>query len=229
MRGYLNMNEKIREAIPQSFDAIILAGGRNTRIGRNKALLLIDNVPVIERVVRAVEAVVSKIIVVLKKGEEKEVIRCLKGVNVQFVLEGSRFRNPIIGIYHGLLHSKSNYVLVLPCDTPFVNVSVLKYLLDESNGFDLTIPRWSNGYLEPLCAVYRKEVTLSLIKNVENLKGVQIKTLITQLPKIRYVSVEELKKFDESLLTFYNINTIADYEGALRISVGRSNLKNHNA
>ncbi|MGC8850463.1 MAG: molybdenum cofactor guanylyltransferase, partial [Candidatus Bathyarchaeia archaeon] len=125
------------------FNGIILAGGRNTRIGYYKALLLIDGATIIERVISAMEPLVERIIIVLKKGEKGSLKFLENHKGIKIVLDELQLRNPLIGIYTGLIHSDSDYSLILPCDMPFVNPGVLKYLLDASHGFDLTIPRWS--------------------------------------------------------------------------------------
>lgn len=202
------------------FNGIILAGGGNARIGCNKALLLIDGTPIIERIISAMESVVNKITIVVKGGDD-DPIRALKNYdhnNIEIIRDGFHFRNPLFGIYAGLLYSDSDYSLVLPCDTPFVNEAILKYLLEASYGFDLTIPRWSNGYVEPLCAVYRKKSILALINDPMNIRNYSIRDVIIRLPKVRYISVDELRRFDRDLLTFYNINTFRDYKKALKIN-----------
>ncbi|MEM3608696.1 MAG: molybdenum cofactor guanylyltransferase [Candidatus Bathyarchaeia archaeon] len=200
------------------FNGIILAGGGNTRIGCNKALLLIDGATIVERVVSALEPVVEEIIIVLKRRDGIGSMRLLENrKGVKIVSDGWRFRNPLIGIYAGLIHSDSEYSLVLPCDTPFVKSAVLKHLLDSCRGFDLTIPRWSNGYLEPLCAVYRKNSVLPLIGNLD-IGRHPIRYIIERLSKVKYVPVDELRRFDRDLVTFYNINTFQEYEEALKIS-----------
>ncbi|MEM2122234.1 MAG: molybdenum cofactor guanylyltransferase [Candidatus Bathyarchaeia archaeon] len=207
------------------FDGIILAGGGNTRIGYNKALLLIDGATIIERIISAIEPMVETIIIVLKKQDfgSAKFLENYEGIKI--VLDDPQFKNPLIGIYTGLIHSNSDYSLILPCDMPFASPRVLKYLLDTCHGFDLTIPRWSNGYLEPLCAVYRKNSILPLISNLKDVGSHPIRHVITRLSKVRYVPVDDLRRFDEDLLTFYNINTFQEYEEALKISRGlRKNL-----
>ncbi|MBO3755288.1 MAG: molybdenum cofactor guanylyltransferase [Candidatus Brockarchaeota archaeon] len=205
-------------------EVTILAGGGSTRVGRNKALLPVDGIPVIKRVVKAASSVSNKVTVVLKRWDDGGIVEVLKGNHVRFVFEHYRFRSPLIGLYVGLIHSRSKYSLVLPCDAPYLNVDVLKHLVESSEGFDLTIPKWDNGYLEPLCAVYLGESFLKLIKGVEELKGARIQSIIAQLPRIKYIPVGELKKFDDKLLTFYNINTLMDYRKALKLSKSLTNL-----
>jgi molybdopterin-guanine dinucleotide biosynthesis protein A len=200
------------------FEAIILAGGGGTRVGGNKALLPVEGIPIIKRVVNVAGVVANLVTVVLKSWDHEEIIRVLEDDRVQFVFENYRFRNPLIGLYVGLLHSHSNYSLVLPCDAPYLNADVLKYLINNCEGYDLTIPRWDNGYLEPLCAVYRGKSLLNLVDDVEKVKDARIQSIIGRLPKIRYIPVRELRKFDEKLLTFYNINTLEDYEKTLKLA-----------
>lgn len=203
-------------------DGIILAGGGSARIGFNKALLSIDGELLIERVIRVVETVVDRILVVVKKEDENKLGRYLENYNfnLQLVFDDYKFRNPLAGIYAGMMQSRSEYVIVLPCDTPFVKEDALRYLLEIAQGFDLTIPRWRNGYLEPLCAIYRRDSTLASIQEIKekDMKDASLRDLIRRLRKVRYVPVDDLRRFDRRLLTLYNINTVQDYEKALEIS-----------
>lgn len=199
-------------------EVIILAGGGGTRVGGNKALLPVEGIPVIKRVVNVASSLSNQVAVVLKRWDDGGIVEVLNDKHVRFVFEEYEFRNPLIGLYVGLLHSRSIYSLVLPCDTPYLNVKVLKHLIKCCEGFDLTIPRWDNGYLEPLCAVYRGESFFKLVKDVEDLKDERIQSIITRLPSIRYIPVGDLKKFDDKLLTFYNINTWKDYENVKELS-----------
>lgn len=199
-------------------DAIILAGGGNTRIGKNKSLLSIENVPVIQRIVEAVETLVDRVILVLKRDNDNMKILNLLDGRVRFVFENYAFMNPLAGMYIGLTHSTSEYSIVLPCDTPFIHKGIIKHMLNICDGFDLTIPRWDNEYLEPLCAVYRKKSVLKAIEKVEDLKDEKIRNIFNKLSKIKYVPIEDLRKFDRGLLTFFNINSLDDYKRALLIN-----------
>jgi molybdopterin-guanine dinucleotide biosynthesis protein A len=85
------------------FEAIILAGGGGTRVGGNKALLSVEGIPVIKRVVNVAGAIANLVTVVLKSWDVEGIIRVLEDNRVQFVFEDYRFRNPLIGLYVGLL------------------------------------------------------------------------------------------------------------------------------
>jgi molybdopterin-guanine dinucleotide biosynthesis protein A len=94
---------------------------------------------------------------------------------------------------------------------PFLNVNLLRYMIDISPGFDVIIPR-VDDQMEPLHAVYSKNCIgpmESLIKQ-DNLKA----TAFFDSVKVRYVGKEELDRFDPERLSFFNINTGADLKRA---------------
>jgi len=117
---------------------------------------------------------------------------------------------PLAGIEAGFGVSDREYTLVLGCDMPFVNLDVLKYLLDRCEGFDVTIPRWDAERFEPLHAVYRTGVMLDEVRcSIE--QGARFILAPTFRRKlIRYVDVDEFREFDPLLDTFRNVNTEDD-------------------
>ena len=66
----------------------------------------------------------------------------------------------MLGIYSGL---KELYRLdfeklfLISCDMPLIKPNVIKYLVNDSDGFECCIPRWNNGFLEPFLAIYPVE------------------------------------------------------------------------
>ena len=69
------------------------------------------------------------------------------------------------------------------------------------------IPRWPNGYIEPLHAVYQTELALKAAKNAVIEGKLKVRALIEKLQGVRYVSTMIIQKLDPELLTFFNINT----------------------
>lgn len=121
------------------------------------------------------------------------------------------------GIYTGLKASSTFHSLVVACDMPFLNPSLLRYLVSLSPGFDIVIPKLK-GYLEPLHAVYSK----NCIPHMEALikqGDLKITNFFPQV-KVRYVEEEEIARFDPQLLSFFNINTFEDLEKAKRLIEG---------
>jgi molybdopterin-guanine dinucleotide biosynthesis protein A len=100
---------------------------------------------------------------------------------------------------------------------PFVNVTLLKYLIGMSEGYDFVLPR-VNGLLEPLHAIYSKNCIAPIESILKEGKKVIIE-LIKHV-KVRYIETEEVDKIDPGHLSFFNINTKEELELAKKIAAG---------
>lgn len=130
---------------------IILAGGRNKRMGSNKALTLLNGKPLIEWVLNAMREVTDNVIISV--GTEDFQYENLAKVQDEYPDKG-----PAGGIYSALKVSETDLNLVISCDMPFISVPVLELLIREArlNPSCVTFPVDENGYPQPLCAVYNK-------------------------------------------------------------------------
>ena len=190
----------------EEIGAVILAGGRSKRIGRDKALITIDNLPLIEILLNRLKKVFNDIIII---GEKKP--DYLKfGLRVfEDVVKGC---GPLGGIHSGLANSKWEQNFFFACDMPFVNVELVRYMSGLASGFDVVIPQMGRK-LEPLHCVYSKACLTPIEKQLK--KG--DRKIINFFPdvNVRYIEEKEIKKFDPEFLSFYNINTPEDYRYAL--------------
>ena len=189
---------------------IVLAGGASKRMGRDKTLLQVKGVPMIKRVVDAALKVSSEVIVVTGSKRASKQISKVIGGDVTIVEDEERGWGPLMGILTGCKRARAEYVAIVPCDAPFLNPKVLAELFKRAEGHDAAIPRWPNGYLEPLHSVYRRQAILDVVQELAKRGSRSILRLIESLKDVIYVSVEELKLVDEKLLTFFNVNTPRD-------------------
>ncbi|WP_433944392.1 molybdenum cofactor guanylyltransferase [Paenibacillus sp. SN-8-1] len=201
---------------------IVIAGGRSSRMGRNKALLPLGNLPVIENLVRNLDEVTNRLIVV----SNDESPYCYLGKEI--VPDLYRQAGPLAGIHAGLSASGSSWNLITACDMPFVNTAALRRLILEaeaiserehaSNGKELTeavIPLTADGVL-PLLAMYRRSVLPGLDAA---LREDQLRLISwTRTLQAAYIPAHELCKegVTEELLSF-NMNRPGDYEKACQI------------
>lgn len=196
---------------------IILAGGKHKRMKQNKALMKLKGKALINHVLEKVLEFNYKTIVVIGRNDEfnnySEIITT-KAIIVKDKIDNM---GPLSGILTGMQHVKTKCALVLPCDSPFIKKEVLEFLFKISEGFDASIPRWPNGYIEPLHAVYQVKKTIKASKNALNNEEFFIRDMIKRLKNINYIDVERFKKLDPDLFTFYNINNREDFEIAERI------------
>jgi molybdopterin-guanine dinucleotide biosynthesis protein A len=188
--------------------AIILAGGENTRMGLNKALLKINTHTIIEHIIEVIKPLFSEILVVTNYPEDFEFLK------LRLVRDVTPTRGSLMGIYSGLLHSKTHYNFFFACDMPFVNPDLVKFMIGQSQGYDVVIPEGKKG-LEPLHAIYSKSC-IEPIKEQLGRSNPKIVDFFSQV-KVKMIGQSTVAHFDPDQLSFFNVNTRADYLRALRI------------
>jgi molybdenum cofactor guanylyltransferase len=185
---------------------IILAGGKSTRLGRNKVVEKIGNQSLLERVVSSLSSFKSDIFIVSAKDSSLPQLTDYPMVKiVEDIYPG---KGSLGGIYSGLVSSRSFYNLVVACDMPFLNLDLLRYMLDIAGGNDVVVPRISQDIFEPLHAIYTKNciAPLELLIRKDRFKILELYPMV----KVRYVKVDEIDRFDPEHLSFFNVNTEAD-------------------
>jgi molybdopterin-guanine dinucleotide biosynthesis protein A len=182
------------------FTVIILAGGKSSRMGTDKGLVLMNEIPMIERVIKTVKkAGLSEIIIVSNNTEYKQF-----GFPVfPDVIPG---KGPLGGIYTGLLKSSTVKNLILSCDVPFINETVLKLLIRNGLKSKVTIVKYENR-IHNLIGIYDN----SLIKDLgEHLISNKLK--VGQFIEAHNPNVIDLKIYmpdlDEQILS--NVNTMEE-------------------
>ena len=198
-----------------NISSIILAGGKSTRLGHDKVLETIGNTSLLEQVISCIEPLSKSIIIVTVK--ERTFPQLANRPKIKVVSDIFPGQGSLGGIYTGLINSDSFYNLVCAADMPFVNVTLLKYLIGMSEGYDFVLPR-VNGLLEPLHAIYSKNCIAPIESILKEGKKVIIE-LIKHV-KVRYIETEEVDKIDPGHLSFFNINTKEELELAKKIAAG---------
>jgi molybdopterin-guanine dinucleotide biosynthesis protein A len=182
---------------------IILAGGKSTRMGVDKAFLKIGERTVIEEIFSRFENIFSRIIIVANEIEK------FNFLGAQITSDIVPSKGPLGGIYTGLIKSNSFYNFVTACDMPFLRQDVVEYILGQRSGWDVIVPEY-RGRLEPLCAVYSK----NCIKPIENQLGqnnLKIRSFF-QYVRAKTLVEQEISQFAPEGICFANINTVQDYE-----------------
>ena len=198
-----------------SFDltitSIILAGGRSSRLGREKLAEVIAGKSLIERAISRLSALSQEILIVISQKQARSSLPSYTYPEAKTVVDLYPETGSLIGIYTGLVHSSNFLNLVVACDMPFLNLELLRYMVKMAPGFDVVIPRIGDE-MEPLHAVYSR----NCIGPMEDLikQGNLKVTGFFDSVKVRYVGEEELDRFDPEHLSFFNINTEADLKRA---------------
>lgn len=194
--------------------AIILAGGLSTRLGQDKGLLLLANKPLVKHVLDAVGNLVNeKLVVVSSEAQARNYIKAV-GSSTRVLVDKGDVRCPLVGALTGFEEARGEYSLLVPCDTPFVSREILSLLLELCTNKVAVIPRWPNGYVEPLQAVYHTKSVLDVACKAMEAGRANMQCAIDMLRGVRYVSTLVLQQLDPELRTFFNINTSFDLKKA---------------
>lgn len=201
---------------------IILAGGRNRRIGVHKALLKLNGETIIENIIKRMLLLFDEVKVITNA---KEIFNALAYTNTNKIYRRNRTsieilpdiipnKGPLGGIYSGLVYSKTKYNFIVACDMPFINTELVKYMMRNVRNYDIIVPRTSKGY-EPLHAIYSK----NCIRYIERkIKQDDLKTTcFFSEVKIKEIGEGSIKRFDPLLMSFLNINSDADYQHVIRL------------
>ena len=194
-------------------NGIILAGGKSLRLGHDKVLEKIGDKSLIERVVYHLDRFSKNIIIVT--AQERTFASLSKNPKIKTVSDILPGQGSLGGIYTGLAKSSSFYNLVVAADMPFLNESLLRYMIEKADGYDFVLPR-VNGLFEPLHAVYSKNC-IAPIKSILK-QGKKVIIELFNYVKVRYIETEEVDRFDPKHLSFFNINTREELELAREIA-----------
>jgi len=192
---------------------IILAGGKNLRFGRVKALEIIGGQTIFERVLDRMRPVASELIVVTAAGNPELPIP----PDIKVVQDLYPGAGPLGGIYTGMVASRTDINAAVASDMPFLSTPLLRHLAELLPGYDVVIPVLQEDYLiEPLHAVYSKSCLPAMKSQLEAGKF-SIRQVFRQL-KVRYADEAECRQYDPQLLSFFNINVPSDLDLALEIA-----------
>ena len=192
--------------------SIILAGGKSSRLGRSKALQVIEDKSLIQWVVDRLAILSTEIIIATAHGEA---IPCSSAVKIKTVADIYPGKGPLGGIYSGLITSSSPRAIVVGCDTPFLSVGLLEYMTQTLADSDVALPRIGE-MIEPLCAVYSKNC-LAPIQELLEQNERRISKLFSMV-KVKYVEEDEINSFDPEHLSFFNINSQDDLDRARKLA-----------
>jgi len=186
---------------------IILAGGESRRMGTDKALLDINGRPMIEHVLAVFAGLFKKTIIVTNTPDRYRMY------GVELTSDVLDIRGPLTGIYSGLLRSRDEYNFVAACDMPFLNPRLIAYMGELAAGHDAVVPMFGGGFLEPLHAIYRKGI-FPVIEMQVRKQDRRIRGMFDHI-QVRYVTEEEIVRFDPLKKSFRNLNTPKEYKEAV--------------
>jgi len=187
--------------------AFILSGGNSSRIGNDKAFLIIEGKPLIQRLIELLDSLFSEVVISSNKPELYEFTR--KKV-IKDSLPGS---GPLSGIHSALKFSGTEENYIISCDMPLVSGELINYLCDYNSNMPIVLPK-AEGRIQQLCGLYYKNVLNKVEKlltesgtSPDKLKGSIFELIERVKPEI--IEVDRLNFYHSDL--FLNINTPEDY------------------
>ena len=179
--------------------AIILAGGKNSRMGgTNKAMLEIDDRRLIQRIIDQLSGEFQEIIIVTN---EPEKYSQLGVILIQDIIPG---RGPLSGIHAGLTISNYRLNLVTACDMPFINGPLAAYMVNLASDADALVPK-IDGMWQQLFAVYSRDCLPAI---TDCLTGDRCKfTTFFPAVRVKYITEDTVLEFSDPDRVFFNVNT----------------------
>lgn len=185
----------------------VLAGGKSSRMGRDKGMMKINGMTLVERTYHLLGNIFPKVIIISNRaGYYKTGAEVYKDL-----IPG---KGPMGGIYTALYVAESPFVLAVACDMPFVNEELLHHILKYAEPkIDAVVPVYDDTP-QPLCAVYQK-TCLPKMEQMLRKGNFKLQYLLTIL-RTCYLTIDSGKQWCSPHL-FLNVNTMKDYQKALSL------------
>jgi molybdenum cofactor guanylyltransferase len=190
--------------------AFILAGGKSTRMGEDKAFLRLGQETLLSRALNLARSLTPNVRIVGEAAKFAEFSVVVEDVYPD--------RGPLAGIHAALVSKETALNLMLAVDTPFIERVFLEFLISDARRSDavVTVPR-SGGHIHSLCAVYRKEFAAVAEQSLITERN-RIDALFSRV-KVRVIEEAELQRLGFCPEMFRNVNTPEEWrEAELRFS-----------
>lgn len=180
---------------------IILSGGKNRRMGENKAFIAVDGERLIDRTVRLFRSLFPEVIIVTTSPQD---YLDQDAATVTDILPG---KGALGGIYTGLFWAREEYAFVAACDMPFLNRSFIEYMIRQTPGYDIVVPACAEGP-QALHAVYSRRC-IPVIRGLLDRERLKISGVFPG-HRVLKLSLEIIHSFDPAEKMFLNVNTPED-------------------
>jgi molybdopterin-guanine dinucleotide biosynthesis protein A len=180
---------------------IILSGGENSRMGANKAFVVIDGERLIDRILKIFKGLFCEVIIVTNAPLD------YLDLDVTLVTDIYRGKKAMGGIYTGLFYATCQHAFVTACDMPYLNPHFIACMMERAPAYDIVVPETPEG-LEPLHAIYSKSCLPHMKRRI-----LQDRLKVTGFYKgLKCLTIPETiqKTFDPDMRMFINVNTRED-------------------
>jgi molybdopterin-guanine dinucleotide biosynthesis protein A len=181
--------------------AIIQAGGQSRRMGRDKALIDYGGRPIIAHVIDTLRAMTDDVAVISNRSD------LYSSFGARVVPDYDPPCGPLGGLAAGLHAAHYPLAVVVACDMPFLNVTLLRWLINVAQGYDAVVPQ-SGAEYEPLHAVYRRDCYTPIVRRIE--RGERRVISFFADVRLRPVPEAEWRVLDPEGRSLINLNTPGD-------------------
>ncbi|MEQ1829124.1 MAG: molybdenum cofactor guanylyltransferase [Pirellula sp.] len=195
--------------------AIVLCGGKSSRMGRDKATLPFGPELMLQRVVRILSQVVDPGAVVIVAAPNQTLPDL--PANAMVTRDERPGRGPLEGLAAGLRLIKSDVdaIYATSCDVPLIQPAFVSRMFERLDDSEIAVP-FDGKFHHPLAAVYRPRV-LSVVLRLLESDRLRPRFLFDEVQTVE-IPVEELRAVDPNLATLMNLNQQEDYLAALAIA-----------
>ena len=186
------------EKTRKNINGYILAGGKSSRMGTDKGLMLFRGKEIIKYSMEQLQPMVNKVVIVSNNMEYGK-------FGVEVIPDLIKDIGPAGGIYSALDHSDVNLNFIVSCDMPFITKDAINFLIQNSGTSQITVPFYQ-GHLEPLFGVYAKTCLVQWLTLI-NQGCIKIKDLASNFD-LRTINIDDNELFHPSFFT--NMNTKDD-------------------
>jgi len=181
---------------------IILAGGKSTRFGADKASALLSGRPLLQWVVAALGGVCAELVVVTAPGQSLPAID--SPVPLRILADDVPALGPMGGLVTGMRVARTELCFGASCDSPLLRPALVYLLGAMADGFDAVCPA-VGGRLQPLVSVYRTQTCLPVFGREVGAGNLKMTDALGHL-RVRQVAEDDLRVADPALESFINAN-----------------------
>lgn len=186
----------------KNFDtAIILAGGKSSRMGFDKQFLRLNEIRLMDIAASKLKQIFNQIIIVTNKPEEYE--------NTPYTITEDIIpgKGPLSGIHAGLSISMSRYAYVIACDMPNIDLDYIQFMKTKVLDSDGCVTRYKDT-IEPFNGFY----SIDLIKGIEDYLNENRKSAVGFISESGFIYIDEEKarEYSPNWDMFANLNTVED-------------------
>jgi molybdopterin-guanine dinucleotide biosynthesis protein A len=191
---------------------VVLAGGKSSRMGQNKALINLNGDPMISYVIDAMLDLVDEVVISVAKGSSADYDE-FSEIGFEVVEDSQEGFGPLEGLTCALKSARGEYVLISPCDTPFLKRELCDALISRADGRDGAVPV-IKGLYEPLHGAFRRTAAISAFEKA-TVQGKRKPVDAFEGLDLVVMEENELRTIDPELESFWNLNGPEDVRQAV--------------